>query len=111
MVMIRLLKTEKIAADVHTLNEKAKEQGVEPKILIYPESREQLALENNLGGVSLVVKNRKYRKNSMQIRRIPLSKQQVGYLVFMGESKSLNLLCKGVQITKKTPVTISIIRL
>ncbi len=29
----------------------------------------------------------------------------------MGESKLLNLLCKGVQITKETPVTISIILL
>lgn len=105
-------KTEKIAADVHTLNEKAKEQGVEPKILIYPESREQLALENNLGGVSLIVKNKEIQEKFYADQTDTPFEATGGLLESLWEKANpLNLLCKGVQITKKTPVTISIILL
>jgi general secretion pathway protein L len=108
----RASRTEKVTAEVNALIENAKEQGLEPKILIYPESREQLFLENKLGSALLIVKNKEIQEKFYAEQEDTPFEATGGLLESLWErANPLNLLCKGVQTTKKTPISISIILL
>jgi len=108
----KIEKTEKVVTDIHTLIEIAKGQGVEPKILVYPEGREQITLENNLGVPVQVIKNKELQER-FHADQVDTPFSAAGGILesLWDKANPLNLLNKGLQITKKTPIAITIILL
>jgi len=107
-----VLKTEKIAADVNTLIEKAHERGVEPKILIYPESRKLIPLDDQFPFPVEIIKTVELQEKFNANQGDMLFSATGGLLESLWDkSNPLNLLGKGLQVTKKTPFTITIILL
>jgi Tfp pilus assembly protein PilN len=108
----KISKTEKVVADVHSLIEMAKERGVDTKILVYPDSREQITLENNLEIPVKIIKNKELQEK-FYTDQVDTPFGAAGGMLesLWDKANPLNLLSKGLQITKKTPITITIILL
>lgn len=108
----KVLKTEKVAADLNMLIEKANELGVEPKILLYPESREMIPLDDKFTFPVETVNNKELQEKFNTNQGSMLFGAIGGLLESLWDKANpLNLLSKGIQITKKTPYTITIILL
>ncbi|HNS77331.1 MAG TPA: PilN domain-containing protein [Syntrophorhabdus sp.] len=105
----RISKTERLVSDVHGLIEKAKEQGVEPKILIYPESREQMTLEDKLEIPAQTIGNREIRERFYN-DQVDTPFSATGGLLesLWDKANPLDLLSKGLQVAKKTPIVVPI---
>lgn len=108
----KIEKTEKVVTDIHALIEMAKGQGVEPKILVYPEGREQSTLENSLDVPLRVIKNKELQEK-FHTGQVDTPFSAAGGILesLWDKANPLNLLNKGLQITKKTPIAITIILL
>ncbi len=105
-------KNEKVITDVHTLLEKAKELGIEPKLFIYPEGREQIVLEDNFKVPAQIMNNSELKEKFYTDQADARFGATGGMLESLwSKATPVNLLNKGIQITKKTPITITIILL
>ncbi|MBP1746312.1 MAG: Fimbrial assembly family protein, partial [Deltaproteobacteria bacterium] len=108
----KIEKSEKVVTDIHALIEMAKGQGTEPKILVYPEGREQITLENNLDVPVQIIKNKELQEK-FYTDQVDTPFSAAGGILesLWDKANPLNLLNKGLQITKRTPITITIILL
>jgi general secretion pathway protein L len=105
-------KTERIAADVSALIRIANERDFSPTVLVYPDSGEQIVDKNGLGVPVKVLRDREVQ-DKFYAEQADIPCGAVGGMLesLWDKAKPLNLLGKGFQVTKKTPITISIILL
>jgi Tfp pilus assembly protein PilN len=105
-------KAERIVADVSALIRIANERDFSPTVLVYPDSGEQI-VDNNDFGVPLKVLREKDVQEKFYAEQVDIPCGAAGGMLesLWDKAKPLNLLGKGFQVTKKTPVMISIILL
>jgi general secretion pathway protein L len=105
-------KAERVIADVNALIEMAKEREFSPKVLVYPDSGEQIVVENDLEvQVQILMDKEIQEKFYAKQSDIPCGAAGGMLESLWDKAKPLNLLGKGFQVTKKTPIVITIILL
>ena len=105
-------KTGRVIADAKALIKMAKERELSPTVLIYPDSGEQIIVENILDVPVKVLTNKEVQeKFYAEQADIPCGAAGGMLESLWDKANSLNLLGKGLQVTKKTPVVVTIILL
>jgi Tfp pilus assembly protein PilN len=108
----RTAKTEKIVADIHTLVKMAGESEIAPTVLVYPDSGEQIVTEDNLGVPVQVLKDKELQ-DKFYAEQVDIPCGAAGGMLdsLWDKANPVNLLGKGLQVTRKTPVAITTILL
>lgn len=105
-------KTGRVIADAKALIKIAKERELSPTVLIYPDSGEQIIVENILDvPVKVLTDKEVQEKFYAEQADIPCGAAGGMLESLWDKANPLNLLGKGLQVTKKTPVAVTIILL
>ena len=105
-------RTDRVVADVNALIEIAREREFSPKVLVYPDSGQQIVAENDLQVPVQVLKDKEIQEK-FYAEQVDIPCCAAGGMLesLWDKASPLNLLGKGFQVTKKPPVTIAIILL
>jgi len=108
----KTVRPERVVTDLRTLIARAQEQGFSPKLLLYPNGEEPVVAEKGLGVPVQTLKHKDLQERFFS-EQIDIPSGATGGMLasLWDRARPLNLLSKGFQVTKKTPITITVILL
>lgn len=105
-------RAEKVIADASVLMKTAKERELSPPVILYPDSGEQIVNEHDLGVPLRVLKDKEVQeKFYAEQTDIPCGATGGMLESLWDKASPVNLLGKGLQVTKKTPIAVTAILL
>lgn len=108
----RTSKTERVIDDTKVLIQVAKERELSPAVIVYRDSGEQIVNENDLGVPVKVLKDKEIQEKFYADQTDVPCSATGGMLESLWEKASpVNLLGKGLHVTKKTPIAVTAILL
>lgn len=105
----RAAKAEMVGAETKVLVKMAKERNLSPVVIVYPDSGEQIVNESNLDVPLKVLKDKEIQERFYAEQSdIPCGATGGMLEALWDKANPVNLLGKGIQVMKRTPIAVSV---